>query len=118
VELATPEYLVVFNADSGKLAELRQFGVAGSAENPVDADGAMLGSLPNQTSVEDEERLWLIYDALLPSFAAGTRGVPWELRASADEFRSLFGRLMEPPLSGHYRTLGHAFMAWLETDEP
>jgi len=108
----------MFDADTGKLADLREFhgaelGPAGSAG----PGGAPHGPRP-QRPAEDDARLWPLYDALLPSFAAGTPGVPWESRAVADEFRSLFARLMEPSLSMHYRTLGHAFMSWVETDEP
>jgi hypothetical protein len=61
------------------------------------------------------ERLYELYDALLPAYLEGRKQIADTTRKSAREFRGLFDRMAEPPLHAYYNSLGGEFFAWTES---
>ena len=93
VKMNPPQYLLLLQASTGALVELRAVNSKdfGLTHGPTELLGTF--GLPGGMSVEDfTEKLALltmVYDRLLPEFAARKPAVAPEIRKTADEFAQL-----------------------------
>lgn len=60
------------------------------------------------------DRLYAIYDKLIPEFLSGKLRVSDEIRACVNEYKELFSMLNAPCLSLYYRAFGKDFFQWLD----
>lgn len=119
--LGVPQYLATLDPRNGALELLRKVTPSdfGQSHDPAQPIGPF--SLPQGVTLEefnrDLERLFAVYDELLPAFAdsraSGT--VDAKLRA---EFVRLFGRVFEPPLAPYYKSAGAEFFNWVGVTFP
>jgi hypothetical protein len=117
--LQPPSHVLEIDGDTGSLVELRATSPRDleQSDDPQKVIGRydMLpdGRTPEQF-LEMQARLYALYDALLPAFAAG-RTPGDEARAKqAREFLTLFPKVTEQPLQPYYRVAGAEFFRWLE----
>jgi hypothetical protein len=117
--LQPPTHVLEIDGRSGSLVELRATSPHDleQSDDPQKVIGRydMLpdGRTPGQF-LEMQARLYALYDALLPAFAAG-RTPGDEARAKqAREFLTLFPKVTEQPLQPYYRVAGAEFFRWLE----
>ncbi len=111
--LYPPSHRAVVDA-GGKFEKLeaispQRLGVAHEADKALGVHTAPKGLAPEQ-ALKKQERLYQLYDRLLPAFATGETGVKEE----AAEFRELFVLLAEKPLEPYYRAVGKEFFHWLD----
>jgi hypothetical protein len=117
--LQPPSHVLEIDGHTGSLIELRAVTPRDfeQADDPQTVIGRwdMLpdGRTPEQF-LDMQGRLYTLYDALVPAFAAGRKpGV--EARAKqAREFLTLFPMVTEQPLQPYYRVAAAEFFAWLE----
>ena len=118
VKISPPQYLVLLRPDTGSLVELKA--VAPRDFGQTHKPGEMIGTfaLPEKMTVEDFiiklDRLYGLYDILLPDFALRKTKVDPRTRAAAREFNLLFPLLSEPPLKPYYRSLGMEYFNWVD----
>jgi hypothetical protein len=117
VKLSPPNYIISLSAKQGRFEMLRavepkQFGVKHTS-------GEHIGdfSLPDGMTVDDyiqkRNRLYDIYDLLLPEFFSHSQGSDNNVILLAQEFSQLFRILSEPPLWPYYRNIGDDFFCWV-----
>ncbi len=117
VRMAPPNYVARMEPGTGKLEELRAVGPSdfGQSHGENDVIGAYV--MPEGMTVDEyletRDRLYAVYDLLLPAFAAGRAAATPDLKEAALEFRKLFSAMSEPPLSPYYSALGKDFFAWV-----
>lgn len=88
----------------------RQFAVAAPGQRLV----ALPEGMTPQQFVDLRTRLFALYDALLPKFAASLAAPAPEIRAQAQEFKALFLKLREEPLAPYYEGSGGEFFTWID----
>jgi hypothetical protein len=118
LRLWPPAYCAYLRAETAQLEVLKEvapgeLGGEASEDKEIGVDVLPRGMSAGQY-LGHKERLYQLYDLLLPPFAAGQEGPAADLRKLAAEFQSLFARLAEPPLQPYYRFVGQGFFAWLE----
>lgn len=118
VQLQAPRYRLFLNPFTGVLEELkavtgRDFGLGDPGEAPIGSFG-----LPQGMTADDYmgklERLFTLYDQLLPLFGGTPPPKSHYLKKIGDEFHQLFNELSEPPLLPYYQVLGKDFFTWLD----
>jgi hypothetical protein len=118
VKMNPPHYLVRLNASTGALEEVRPATAKefGQTHGPADLIGtfAMPQGMTVQEFMQKLDRLYKVYDALLPEFAARSAAVSQEAKTAAREFAQLFELLSEPPLRPYYRAAGKGFFPWID----
>lgn len=60
------------------------------------------------------DRLYVLYDKLIPEFISGKFRISDERRANVNEFRELFSLLNAPCLLPYYNSIGGNFFRWLD----
>jgi hypothetical protein len=117
--LQAPTYLAWIDGETGALEEMKA--VTAAALGLHQPEGEFLGrylTLPERMAPEFltwQLRLYQLYDALLPAFAAGQAEAAPEIAGAAGDFKRLFAKVTEAPLLPYYRAVGSAFFAWLNT---
>jgi len=117
--LFSPTYRILANLATGRFVELDE--VSSSDFGQPEPKGGRLGPInlaPGMTSenyLAKQERLYDLYDRLLPALSVNPRQGPEALRKDAKEFIEVFRQLAEPPLLPYYRSAGKPFFDWLET---
>lgn len=118
VKMSPPQYLLSLRSDTGSLFELKA--VAPRDFGQTHKPGEMIGTfaLPEKMTVEDfiikQDRLYGLYDILLPEFTLRKTKVDPRTKAAAREFNLLFPLLSEPPLKPYYRSLGMEYFNWVD----
>lgn len=117
VKLNPPNYIISLSAEYGRFEALRfvepkQFGEQhGSSEYIGDF------SLPDGMTVEaymlKQNRLYEIYDLLLPVFFSNNQNSEKDVIPLAKEFTQLFRILSESSLRAYYRSVGDDFFCWI-----
>lgn len=120
-KMSPPSYVIQLNANTGKLKELLT--VTPKDFDQKHAAGEMIGelSMPAGLSFEDfthrRDRLYELYDELLPFFFTNCHIEDATLHALVKEFKQLFDLLSEPPLWPYYRSVGGNFFDWISENE-
>jgi len=116
--LSAPTHRMTLNAQTGKFEGLKAIKPAdlGVADKPGQEIG--LYQQPAGVTVDEaiarQNRLYELYDILLPPFAAQRANLSEEQRKFAVEFQKLFPQVTEPPLEKYYRTVGKEFFNWID----
>lgn len=116
--LGSPNQVVWFDAD-GRLVAIESvtpqtFGQSAMA-------GQSMGEFrlpPSMTATEyltERDRLFVLYDQLVPAWAGHTELSADAQRGAAQEFLRLFADVAEPPLLPYYEALGADFFHWMHT---
>jgi len=116
-QLFPPEYLLTLSA-TGEFIELRpvtprEFGQSHKPEEIIGAYALPAGMTSDQV-LQATDRLYRLYDLLLPGFYARPMSAEQEIIKSAKEFKELFRLLSEAPLQPYYRFLGKDFFNWID----
>lgn len=120
-KISPPSYSIRLSANSGKLKEL--LSVTPKDFKQKHDIGGMIGeiSMPANLSFEEftlkRNRLYELYDELLPVFFADCDIDGPRLRALVKEFNQLFELLSEPPLLPYYLAAGDKFFDWIAQNE-
>lgn len=120
-KMSPPTYTIQLNASTGKLKKLLT--VTPRDFNQKHETGEMIGELamPAGLSFEDftrkRDRLYELYDELLPVYFANCKIEDSTLHASAKEFKQLFDLLSESPLWPYYRSVGGNFFDWISENQ-
>lgn len=118
VKMSPPQHIVFLRADTGSLVELRAITSKDFGQNH--RPGELIGTfgIPEKMTVEDFiiklDRLYGLYDILLPEFALRKTKTDPRIKAAAREFNALFPLLSEPPLKPYYRSLGMEYFNWVD----
>jgi hypothetical protein len=119
VKLAPPEFVSWLDPVSGALIELRA--VTPQTFRQAHAATDLLGqfSLPPGVSLNEHlaqrERLFWLYEQLVPAWFADAKGERKDLPPLAVEFTRTFGLVSEPPLAPYYDALGAEFFTWVRS---
>jgi hypothetical protein len=116
--LYAPNYRAVIDAKSGKFETLQttssqQLGVSHDDTKPIGTVKAPAELTPQET-LSKQQRLYHLYDALLPAYASGREEGNSQTQELAKEFRQIFNLLSEEPLRAYYKAVGADFFGWLE----
>jgi hypothetical protein len=116
-KLFPPEYLLTLHA-TGEFVELRpvtprEFGQSHKPEEIIGAYALPAGMTSDQV-LQATDRLYRLYDLLLPGFYARPMSAGQEIIKAAKEFKELFRLLSEAPLQPYYRFLGKDFFNWID----
>jgi hypothetical protein len=116
--LYCPSYRIVVNAGSGRFVELEEvepsdFGLAEPADGVI-GDANLPPDITSEEFIAKEQRLYDLYDRLLPVLGTKAGQVAEAVRRDAREFVALFREVAEPPLLPYYRVAGKAFLDWLQ----
>ena len=118
VKMGPPQYVVFLQPHTGAVVELKA--VAPSDFGQYDKPSDMIGTfgLPEKMTADDftvkQDRLYGLYDILLPEFALRKTKADPRVKAAAREFNALFPLLSEPPLKPYYRSLGIEYFNWVD----
>lgn len=115
--LCAPTHQTFVDPEAGKFEELRaisprEFGLD-HEPGAIIGDYALPAGMSSEQFLQEQERLYELYDRLLPPFAARQRKATEEVVQAARQFLALFPRIAEPPLMPYYRAAGAEFFAWL-----
>lgn len=119
VKLAPPNFVARLDPANGALIELR----AVTPQTFRQTHGAtdLLGqfSLPPGIDLNEHlaqrERLFWLYEQLVPAWFADPKGERKDLRPLAVEFTRTFALVSEPPLAPYYDSLGADFFTWVRS---
>ncbi len=122
LQLLPPSNVGIVNALTGVFEELRavrpaDFGLH-DPENQFLGKYALPQGITQQDFHEDQTRLLLAYDALLPRFAINDTNPSPDTKRAAVEFKALFKLVAEQVLQPYYRAAGKQFFAWLDQVSP
>jgi len=112
-----PEYIMELNVSTGKFKELKS--VLSRDFGQTDAPETMIGTsaMPDGMSFEEyerkENRLYEVYDILLPHFIAHKDTVGPDVALVAKEFKQLFHIVSDLPSRRYYEATGHKFFRWV-----
>lgn len=120
-KMTTPSYFIRLNASTGKFKELlsvtpKDFKQT-HAVNEIIGEITMPAGLSFEEFTHKRDRLYKLYDELLPFFFTNCNIEDPQTRVSAKEFRQLFKLLSEPPLWPYYREVGGRFFDWINQNE-
>jgi hypothetical protein len=115
--LAPPHFVALLDPVTGKLAGVRHVTpqTFGQAHEP----DALIGTFKLAPGTDykeylaERERLFRLYERLVPEWAGHASTARQDLRPLAAEFLRLFSLLSEPPLEPYYNSLGAEFFAWV-----
>jgi len=105
-------------ADTGRLEEMKSvtpkdFG-QNNAETQVIGKYVISEGMKPEEFIVQRDRLYHLYDVLMPVYVAGRPKVSEECKQAAVEFKNLFFRLTEPPLRPYYLSEGKDFLTWVD----
>lgn len=63
--------------------------------------------------IPEFERIWTLYDILIPAFVKGDAAVSMEIKQAAKQYVHYFDRHAEKPLSPYYDMFGGDFLRWV-----
>ncbi len=118
VILYTPRFLVRLSATTGNIVEQREIMPEefGQACPPSEIIGTH--TLPDGMTLDEYkrmlDRLYELYEILLPAFASGKSHAGRGNGMVAKEFERIFSILSEQPLLPYYRATGKDFFDWIE----
>lgn len=116
-KLFPPEYMLTMNAQ-GEFVELRPVSPKefGQSHKPDEFIGsyAMPEGMTSEQCLQKMDRLYHLYDVLLPAFYSRQLKAGQEVRAAAREFTELFRMLGEQPLEPYYHFIGKDFFNWID----
>jgi hypothetical protein len=117
VFLLAPSYAARLRADTGQSQVLKavtpeEYGQT-AERNKWIGKYALPPGMSADEFVAEQKRLYHLYDALLPPFAAGQKTVTPVLKKAAGDFLTLFPRITEEPLQPYYRAAGKDWFDWL-----
>lgn len=109
-----PVYELILDASTAELEELKaitpdDYGVAHKADEAI----GTLDKIPDNY-IHKQQRLYELYDILLPYFMTGMENVTKDIKITAKEFKDQFQDLSLPPLNKFYRAVGKDFFSWLD----
>jgi hypothetical protein len=119
VDLFPPNYVAIMKLVQGKLVILKliapkDLGQSHPIDKPI-GDFAMPAGMSIDEFTSLRDRLFELYDGLVPYFAAKVPARDPRVQASAGEFLKIFEQISEPPLKDYYQSLGKDFFGWLQT---
>jgi hypothetical protein len=118
VKMSPPQYLVLLRPDTGSLVELKAVAPRdfGQTHKPGEMIGtyALLAGMTSDQVLQATDRLYRLYDLLLPGFYARPMSAGQEIIKAAKEFKELFRLLSESPLQPYYRFWGKDFFNWID----
>jgi hypothetical protein len=113
--LFPPHYLVMLSATTGDLMEIRKI-TPEEFGQPSQAVGTF--ALPDGMTLDEYkkmlDRLYALYDILIPAFASGRDQADTGTEMLAKEFERTFSILGERPLLPYYRAVMNDFFSWIE----
>ena len=116
--LYPPRFLVRLSATAGDVVEQREVlpEEFGQASTPSEVIGTY--ALPDGMTLDEYkkmlDRLYALYDILIPAFASGKSPAGSDTVLAANEFRRIFSILGEYPLLPYYQATGKGFFDWIE----
>lgn len=115
--VSPPQMIATVDLDAGQFVSYRRLT---PQEYPAAGGGGDMPrfqppTFPDPSAlVATYERLYSLYDVLIPAYLEQRDRVTDTTRESAREFRRLFDQLSEPPLRPYYASFGGDFFAWTE----
>lgn len=118
VKMAPPQYMLTLNAVTGEREEFhavtsKDFGLSHQRNELVGTFAIPDGMTVDEFS-QKLDRLFEIYDELLPAFVQNEITPSDDIKKATDEFQQLFGIVSEPPMLPYYRAAGKEFFAWVD----
>jgi hypothetical protein len=115
--LAPPHFISLIDPVAGTLVDLRPVTPQsfGQSHGPKEMIGTF--SLPQgmdyHAYLAERERLFRLYERLVPAWAGSSPAERQDLRRLAQEFLRAFSVISEPPLAPYYDSLGADFFGWV-----
>lgn len=113
-----PRFKSIIDAASGELEEIkavtpRDFGMA-HKPNELLGHRKIIEGLTSDQIEQRRERLYHLYDLLLPEFAIGLATVSAESRSLAVEFKGLFSFFCPAQILPYCEATGREFFSWID----
>jgi len=118
VKMAPPQYMLSLNAVTGEREEFhavtsRDFGLSHQRNELVGTFAIPDGMTASEFS-HKLDRLFEIYDELLPVFVQNEMRLNDDIKKATKEFQQLFVIVSEPPMLPYYRAAGKDFFTWVD----
>lgn len=111
--ITSPQYEAVYNLTKEKFVTLKRF----EQDIPNLPPSPWIHNRPAFAKAEDIipefERIWQLYDILIPAYFQGTEGVSAKVIDAAKQFSRYFHRHAEKPLSAYYDWYSGDFLRWI-----
>ncbi len=116
VKIGPPCYLLDFTVSNAlfalKVVDPGFFGQSHKVSEPIGVYSIPEG-LPYEEMINKMERLYKLYDQLLPHFTQRDKKSDIGIRSASNEFCDLFILLSESALESYYRSVGSEFLDWV-----
>jgi len=120
VYIMPPSHSLVADYASGKFIAVEELDVRAAGVKLPPAGDAWMHQAKQFATPQERlaayERLYDLYDAVLPTFLA-RRPVDADAKKAVREFHELFRELAEKPLQPYYDALGKEFFTWVEQNK-
>lgn len=111
--ITEPQYVAVYDLTGSVFITLKQF----EMDVPNLRPPPWIHNRPAFDKPEDIipefEKIWTLYDILIPAFLKGDDGVSAEIKLAAKEFVYYFERHAEKPLLPYYDVFSGDFLLWI-----
>ncbi|MES9924171.1 MAG: hypothetical protein ABW152_08775 [Candidatus Thiodiazotropha endolucinida] len=111
--ITEPQYIASYDLTGGTFITLKRF----EMDVPNLKPPPWIHNRPAFDKPEDIipefEKIWTLYDILIPAFLKGDDGVSAEIKLAAKEFVYYFERHAEKPLLPYYDVFSGDFLLWI-----
>jgi hypothetical protein len=111
--ITEPQYVAVFDLTGNTFVALQRF----EMDVPNLVSPPWIHNRPAFDKPEDIlpefERIWVLYDVLIPAFQKGGAGAGEEVRQAAKQYVLYFERHAEKPLLPYYDVFSGDFLRWV-----
>jgi hypothetical protein len=111
--ITAPQFTALYDFTNGAFVTLKRF----EMELPNLQPPPWIHNRPSfekpEEIVPEFDRIWTLYDLLIPAFVAGESVVSEEIRQAAKAYAHYFERHAEKPLMPFYDLFGGEFLRWV-----
>ncbi|MES9825567.1 MAG: hypothetical protein ABW127_14160 [Candidatus Thiodiazotropha endolucinida] len=111
--ITEPQYIATYDLTGGAFISLKRFEMdVPNLKPPPWVHNRPAFEKPEDI-IPEFERIWTLYDILIPAFVKGDAAVSMEIKQAAKQYVHYFDRHAEKPLLPYYDMLGGDFLRWV-----
>ncbi|MCM8857352.1 MAG: hypothetical protein LC541_17450 [Candidatus Thiodiazotropha sp.] len=112
--ITPPQYIASYDYSNGSFINLKKFEIDVPNLQPPPWIHNRPGFEKAEDIIPEFNRIWSLYDVLIPEYVKGTSRCSDEIRQLAKEYIHYFNRHAEKPLLPYYEMFSGDFIRWVE----